>query len=104
MTSESASLGDLSDLPNGKLRSFPELGSHGIAVCRVAGVLHAIDDNCSHRDARLSEGRLRGPLLTCPLHGAQFDVRDGTHKGPPAVLGIATYRITEDAEGAAIEW
>ena len=98
--SEPVQLGDLSELPNGKFRCFPDIGSHGIVVCRVDGELHAVDDNCSHRDARLSEGRLRGALLTCALHGAQFDVRDGTHQGPPAVVDIATYQVNEDADGA----
>jgi nitrite reductase/ring-hydroxylating ferredoxin subunit len=103
MQRDGIDLGDLSDLANGKLRCFPEIGSHGIVICRVAGVLHAVADNCSHRDARLSEGRLRGTLLTCPLHGAQFDVRDGAHQGPPAVEGIAAYRVTEDESGAVVE-
>jgi 3-phenylpropionate/trans-cinnamate dioxygenase ferredoxin subunit len=95
-------LGDLSDLANGRLRCFPHIGPHGVVVCRVGGVLHAVEDNCSHRDAKLSEGRLRGPLLTCPLHGAQFDVRDGSHQGPPAAIGIASYAVDESAGGAVL--
>lgn len=100
---DAADLGDLSDLPNGRLRCFPDIGTHGLVVCRVGGVLHAVEDNCSHRDAKLSEGRLRGPLLTCPLHGAQFDVRDGSHQGPPAVLGIASFTVVETAAGAVVD-
>ena len=102
MAQESVFIGDLTDLGNGDLRAFPELGERGIVVCRVAGQLHAVADNCSHRDTPLSEGRLRGPLLTCPLHGAQFDVRDGSHQGPPAVEGIACYTVTETDEGAVV--
>lgn len=97
-------LGDLSDLRDNELRVFPEFGTHGIVLCRVAGQLHAVADNCSHRDAQLSEGRLRGPLLTCPLHGAQFDVRDGSHQGPPAVEGIPCYPVTETPEGAFVSF
>lgn len=102
MNQAHVALGDLSDLSNNELRVFAELGTHGIVVCRVAGQLHAVDNNCSHRDAQLSEGRLRGSLLTCPLHGAQFDVRNGCHQGPPAVSGIATYAVTETPEGAFV--
>jgi 3-phenylpropionate/trans-cinnamate dioxygenase ferredoxin component len=94
-------LGDQSDLPDGKMRVFPDVGSHGVVLCRVAGQLHAVEDNCSHRDARLSEGRLRGTLLTCPLHGAQFDVRTGTHQGPPASVPIACFPVSE-ADGVAV--
>ncbi|MEO1063194.1 MAG: Rieske 2Fe-2S domain-containing protein [Actinomycetota bacterium] len=102
MSDQTADLGDLSDLADGRMRVFPELGEHGVIVCRLAGELHAVVDNCSHRDAKLSEGRLRGSLLTCPLHGAQFDVRDGSHQGPPATVGIACYPVAEDEAGARV--
>lgn len=90
-----AELGDLSDLRDGQIRAFPGLGEHGVVVCRVAGELLAVADNCSHRNAKLSEGRLRGTLLTCPLHGAQFDVRTGAHQGPPASLPIACFPVVD---------
>ncbi len=96
-------LGDLSDLRDGQLRAFDGVGPRGVVVCRVAGRLYAVENNCSHRDTRLSEGRLRGPLITCPLHGAQFDVRDGSHQGPPASVGVASYPVIEaDADATVI--
>jgi nitrite reductase/ring-hydroxylating ferredoxin subunit len=95
-------LGDVSGLRDGQMRVFPDIGSNGIIVCRVAGQLHALEDNCSHRDARLSEGRLRGALITCPLHGAQFDVRDGQHQGPPASLPVASFAVTEQGGTAVV--
>lgn len=101
MSGEPIDLGDLSDLVDGRMRVFPDLGEHGVVVCRLAGQLHAVEDNCSHRDAKLSEGRLRGGLLTCPLHGAQFDVRTGEHQGPPASVPIACYAVDE-ADGHAV--
>ncbi len=96
MADGTVDLGDLSDLRDGQLRAFPDVGTHGVLVCRVAGQLHAVDDNCSHRDAKLSEGRLRGALITCPVHGTQFDVRTGAHQGPPATAPIACHAVTED--------
>lgn len=102
MSDQTVDLGDLSGLADGQLRVFPEVGEHGVVVCRLAGELHAVVDNCSHRDAKLSEGRLRGSRLTCPLHGAQFDVRDGSHHGPPAVVGIGCFAVSEDGDGATL--
>ena len=32
--------------------------------------------------------------MTCPLHGASFDIRDGSHSGPPAWEGVACYEVT----------
>jgi 3-phenylpropionate/trans-cinnamate dioxygenase ferredoxin component len=88
-------LGDLSDLADGQLRCFQDIGRDGIVVCRAGGQLYALADNCSHADTPLSEGRLRGFGLTCPLHGASFDVRDGSHSGPPAWEGVPAYAVTE---------
>jgi 3-phenylpropionate/trans-cinnamate dioxygenase ferredoxin subunit len=96
-------LGDLSGLADGQMRAFPEIGEHGIVVCRVAGTLHAVEDICSHADTPLSDGRLRGAMLVCPLHGAQFDVRDGTHQGPPAWTGVACHPISEQGGVATVE-
>lgn len=101
--STSAHLGDLSDLADGELRAFPDVGRYGIVVCRVAGELHAVEDNCSHADTPLSEGRLRGAMLVCPLHGAQFDVRDGSHQGPPAWEGVPCYGVTDGEDGVSVD-
>lgn len=93
--SEEIELGDLSGLADGELRCFDGIGRDGIVVCRAAGQLYALADNCSHADTPLSEGRLRGFGLTCPLHGASFDVRDGSHSGPPAWEGVACHQVRE---------
>lgn len=101
MSDTTVDLGNLSGLANGQIKVYPEIGSHGVVVCRLHGRLHAVVDNCSHRDAKLSEGRLRRGLLTCPLHGAQFDVRTGAHSGPPAPGPIGCFEVTED-DGHAV--
>ena len=41
----------------------------------------------------MSEGRLRGCRLICPLHGASVDVRDGTVLGAPAVAPLKTHAL-----------
>ncbi len=99
---ESIDLGDLSDLDDGDMRCFRDLGEHGIVVCRAGGKLYALDDNCSHADTPLSEGRLRGHNLVCPLHGAGFDVRDGSHSGPPAWEGVPWHPIDESDGSASV--
>ena len=100
MSDDGIDLGDLSGLVDGSLRRIDGIGEHGIVVCRVAGRLCAFSDNCSHRDARLSEGRLRGSSIVCPVHGARFDVVTGEHKGPPATTPIEVHRV-EERDGRA---
>jgi nitrite reductase/ring-hydroxylating ferredoxin subunit len=97
-----ARLGDLSDLGDGEMRACVADGTK-LLVCRVRGELHALEDVCSHADTPLSEGTLSGHLVTCPLHAAQFDVRDGSHTGPPAYTGVRAFEVVEDAGGATID-
>ncbi len=84
------------------MRRIDDVGDHGVVVCRVKGQLHALEDMCSHAEARLSEGRLRGTALVCPRHGASFDVRDGSHSGPPAARGVPCHHVEETDRGAVV--
>jgi nitrite reductase/ring-hydroxylating ferredoxin subunit len=101
-------LGNLDDLVNGQMRrvecggALADESTDAIVVCRVAGVLYALTDNCSHANARLSDGRLRGTTVTCPLHGAQFDVRDGRRGGPPASRDVACHVVVERDSAASV--
>lgn len=99
---ETVELGDLGDLADGEMRCFEAVGEYGIVVCRYQGDLYALEDNCSHADTPLSEGRFRGATITCPLHGAAFDVRDGSHSGPPAWEGVAAYVVEERDDGVVV--
>lgn len=102
MSDDVHELGDLSDLEDGQMRCFEDVGDYGVVVCRVKGQLFAVEDNCSHADTPLSTGRLRGHNLACPLHGASFDVRDGSHSGPPAWTGVQVFDVSEGETGVVI--
>lgn len=101
MSSTPIELGDLGDLGDGQLRAFADVGRNGVVVCRVDGRLYALDDQCSHAETPLSEGRLRGHALNCPRHGTSFDVRTGAHSGPPAWEGVACHEVSE-VDGVAV--
>ena len=94
-------LGNLDELKDGDFQVFEDIGDYGVVVCRVNGELFGLEDNCSHADTPLSEGRLRGYQLTCPLHGTSFDVRTGEHSGPPAYEGVPCFKIELD-DGVAV--
>ncbi len=53
-------------------------GGTAICVANVDGSYHALDNACPHADGPLGEGSLNGSLVTCPYHGWEFDVTDGT--------------------------
>lgn len=86
----------LADLPEGKMRACRVAGRE-IVLCRTRDGVYALDDICTHAYARMSEGRLRGVRLICPLHGASFDVRDGRVLGAPATRPLPTHRVRVEA-------
>jgi 3-phenylpropionate/trans-cinnamate dioxygenase ferredoxin subunit len=48
-----------------------------ILLARVGDKYYTADNRCPHMGGRLSKGKLEGTVVTCPLHGSQFDLRDG---------------------------
>lgn len=71
------------DLLEGKMLGV-DVGGRDLLLCRTKDGVHALDNLCTHGTARLSEGRLRGVRVICPLHGASFDCRSGAVLAPPA--------------------
>ena len=73
-----------------------------VLVCRTQEGYFAVDNLCSHAEARLCEGKLKGHKILCPLHGAAFDVRDGSPLSRPATQPVATYDLRVDEQGIAV--
>lgn len=76
-----------------------------ILVCHTKSGVFAVDGICTHAFARMSDGRLRGVRLMCPLHGASFDVRNGNVLGPPATRPLASHavRVVDGAVEVAVD-
>ncbi len=66
-----------------------------IAIFRIGGVLHAIDDMCPHMGASLAGGFVEDGCVTCPWHYWRFRLSDGTWADNPKVK-IGSYRVTEE--------
>ena len=81
-----------SDLPEGE-RLFVEIEGKPIVIFKIAGQFFSIADVCSHDDGPVGEGQLEGYNITCPRHGAQFDIRTGKVVQMPAVVDIPAYPI-----------
>jgi 3-phenylpropionate/trans-cinnamate dioxygenase ferredoxin subunit len=52
-----------------------------IAVFKVDGAIHALDDSCPHAGSSLAAGKLEGAFVQCRAHGLRFDVRTGRMPG-----------------------
>ena len=89
---EYVEIGPASELPPGQ-RWFVEVEGKPLVIFNVAGGLFSIADVCSHDDGPVSEGELESYNITCPRHGAQFDVRTGRVIRMPAVVDIPSYPV-----------
>ena len=73
---EEAELPD--DVPTGV-----QADSRQVLLYRHDGTLYALDNLCSHAGGLLSRGQVEGLTVTCPLHGSQYCLADGSvRRGP----------------------
>ncbi len=72
------------------------LGETPIALYRVDGTIHAIDDVCPHEFALLSQGFVEGGAIECPLHQACFDIATGRCLSGPATVDLRRYEVKVD--------
>jgi len=84
---------DLNSLSPG-MSTCVTFGGEKVAIFNVNGTVLAIADTCSHRGGPLSEGEVEGTTVTCPWHGARFDLESGAALGPPAMQGVKRYEVT----------
>ncbi|MCU0488203.1 MAG: non-heme iron oxygenase ferredoxin subunit [Anaerolineales bacterium] len=80
------------ELPRGG-RFFVEIDDLPIVVFNIGGQIFAIGDVCTHDDGPLGDGELTGFEISCPRHGASFDVRSGKVISLPAIVDIPAYPV-----------
>jgi 3-phenylpropionate/trans-cinnamate dioxygenase ferredoxin component len=73
-----------------------EVDSVMVAVYNVDGELYAIEDVCSHDGGELASGSRDGLVLTCPRHGAQFDLRTGEALCAPAYSPATVFPVKRE--------
>ena len=79
-----------------------EVNGEPICLAKVDGRIYAFTDNCTHISGPLNEGELDGEVLTCPWHGAQFNVCTGKVLRGPARQDIYTYPVRIDGHSILI--
>ena len=72
-----------------------------IALFNVDGEFFALDNLCTHEEGPLAEGEVEGYEVTCPWHGAKFDIRTGEVLQDPAYDAVARHNVR--VTGADIE-
>ena len=85
-------VGAVGDLAAGKMMRV-RVGPRRILLANVDGRYFATDDTCTHEEASLSTGSLRGEFVKCPLHGSRFSVCTGEVMEEPASEDLKTYLV-----------
>lgn len=92
---------EVGDLEEGDLM-LVEVDGELICLAKANGVICAFTDNCTHISGPLSEGELDGDVITCPWHGAQFNVHTGQVLRGPARQNIQTYAVKIEDESVLV--
>jgi uncharacterized protein YbjT (DUF2867 family)/nitrite reductase/ring-hydroxylating ferredoxin subunit len=88
----------VSEVPSGSVLLVGD-----VAVFSVEGGFCATQARCTHRQGPLSQGTLDGTTVTCPLHGAQFNVWTGAVLRGPAKQPLKTYSVTIEGEVGRVD-
>jgi 3-phenylpropionate/trans-cinnamate dioxygenase ferredoxin component len=103
------------ELADGEMKRVT-LDDKAVLIARVGDDYYATQGTCPHMGGDLSRGALNGPVVTCPRHHSQFDVRDGhvvrwtDWSGAKLTLGkllksprpLETYEVRSDDSGISV--
>jgi nitrite reductase (NADH) small subunit len=79
------------DVPPGTARVV-KAGDRDLALFNVDGQFCATQGQCLHLKGPLGDGELDGPVITCPWHGWQYDVRTGENEFDRAIQ-LETFEV-----------
>ncbi len=68
-------------------------------LLRIGEDFYCIEDVCTHDGQPLTDGPVAGTEITCPRHGARFDVTTGQALCMPATEPVAVFDV-EIRDGA----
>jgi 3-phenylpropionate/trans-cinnamate dioxygenase ferredoxin subunit len=66
----------IEELKSGTTKAVTAEG-HEILLARVGDKYYGASDRCPHMNGDLSQGKLEGTVVTCSVHGSQFDISSG---------------------------
>jgi glutamate synthase domain-containing protein 2 len=94
---------ELNDL-KGDGKKCANAGGRQIALVRMDGGYHAVDNRCPHRQGQLCDGSVKQDKgeIVCPLHGWNFDLKTGVSPYDPKDR-VKTFNVEERTDGIYVE-
>lgn len=80
-----------------------QVGAVPVAIFNHDGKLYAIGASCTHVGGPLERGPVQGKVVTCPLHGSQFDLETGAVVRGPARSPVPAYRVHQSGDQLVLE-
>jgi nitrite reductase (NADH) small subunit len=73
-----------------------------VMLYRRGEEIFAIGNTCPHQGGSLCDGWVEGEIVTCPLHGWEFDIRSGACMTVPGER-VPRYAVTAEDGGIWLE-
>lgn len=80
-----------------------EVNGTNVLICHTEEGFFAVQDLCTHAFSPLCGGFIQGTLISCPLHGAVFDLKTGEVKSPPAFEDLKVFELKIDGTSICIK-
>jgi len=68
-------------------------------LIRVGDDYYCIEDTCTHDGQAMTDGPIADHEITCPRHGARFDIRTGDALCMPATEPVETFEVEVRDDG-----
>ena len=96
-TTEFVPVASVNDVPDPG-SSLIEVDDRLIVLFHVGGEFYALDDVCTHDGGPLGEGPVEDHTVTCPRHGAKFDIRTGQALTMPATQPTVAHEVRVEGD------
>ena len=93
---------DISDIEVGHSISVNVEGKK-ILICNTDEGFFAVEDMCTHALIPLCGGLIQGTIISCPLHGAVFDLKTGEVMAPPAFEDLKTFNLKIEGTSISVQ-
>ncbi len=90
------------DLRDGEMKLF-ELAGYEYLVIRRGDQFYGLDNFCTHEGGTLSEGKLEGDDVVCPVHGGRFRIRTGDVTSPPPSFPLESYPMKIEGKDVLLD-
>jgi nitrite reductase/ring-hydroxylating ferredoxin subunit len=79
------------------------IGGNAILLANIEHEFYSTSNSCTHNKCYLHNGKLKGKILTCPCHFAEFDLTTGAVLAPPAKEPLPMYPVKVDGNGIYVQ-